>query len=132
MTGNPLPTVQWYKNETNIDDSPDYAITYNNGEAVLKFHELVSEDSAVYTCKATNRLGQISTSARLDVEVSIPEEKSQEVIVPTVLENGVSNVTPEPMLESKIEKTSAFHHNEIIQEQIIRESKLVTVSFFLC
>lgn len=68
VEGNPLPTVQWFKNDVNIDNSPDYVITYNNGEAVLKFEEVFLEDKATYTCKATNRLGQASTSAFLDVE----------------------------------------------------------------
>lgn len=65
VTGNPLPIVQWFKNETNIDDSPDYVITYNNGEAVLKFLEILPDDCAIYTCKATNKLGKASTSANL-------------------------------------------------------------------
>lgn len=68
VEGNPLPTVQWYKNDVNIDNSPDYVITFNNGEAVLKFEEVFLEDKARYTCKATNRLGQSSTTASLDVE----------------------------------------------------------------
>ncbi|KAL0100113.1 hypothetical protein PUN28_019517 [Cardiocondyla obscurior] len=68
VKGNPLPTVQWYKNDVNIDNSPDYAITFNNGEAVLKFDELFLEDKARYTCKATNQWGQSSTTAFLDVK----------------------------------------------------------------
>ncbi|KAG7188139.1 hypothetical protein KM043_013360 [Ampulex compressa] len=68
VEGNPLPTVQWYKNDMNIDNSPDYVITYNNGEAVLKFEEILLENKAIYKCKATNRLGEASTSASLDVE----------------------------------------------------------------
>ncbi|CAD1476295.1 unnamed protein product, partial [Heterotrigona itama] len=68
VEGNPLPTVQWFKNDVNIDNSPDYVITYNNGEAVLKFEEVFLDDKATYTCKAANRLGQASTSAFLDVE----------------------------------------------------------------
>lgn len=68
VEGNPLPTVQWFKNESNIDNSPDYIITYNNGEAVLKFEEVFVEDQATYTCKATNQVGQASTSASLSVK----------------------------------------------------------------
>lgn len=68
VEGNPLPTVQWFKNDVNIDNSPDYVITYNNGEAVLKFEEVFPEDKAIYMCKAINRLGQASTSAFLNVQ----------------------------------------------------------------
>lgn len=68
VKGNPLPTVQWYKNDINIDNSPDYVITFNNGEAVLKFEEVFLEDRASYACKATNQWGQSSTTALLDVK----------------------------------------------------------------
>ena len=68
VKGNPLPTVQWYKNDINIDNSPDYIITFNNGEAVLKFDEIFLEDKASYTCKAANQWGQSSTTAYLDVK----------------------------------------------------------------
>lgn len=84
VEGNPLPTVQWYKNDTNIDNSPDYVITFNNGEAVLKFDEIFLEDKALYTCKATNRWGQSSTAASLDVErkiitLSIKKERVRKI-----------------------------------------------------
>lgn len=68
VKGNPLPTVQWYKNDINIDNSADYTTTYNNGDAVLTIEEVSLEDQAAYTCKATNRLGQVSKSAVLSVE----------------------------------------------------------------
>ena len=67
VEGNPLPTVLWFKNDFNIDNSPDYVITYNNGEAILKFEEVFLDDQAIYWCKATNRLGQASTSCSLTV-----------------------------------------------------------------
>lgn len=71
VQGNPLPTVQWFKNETNIDNSPDYVTTYNNGEAILKFEEIYLDDQAEYTCKAANKIGQAATSTVLIVEGNI-------------------------------------------------------------
>ncbi|XP_019884311.1 titin isoform X6 [Camponotus floridanus] len=82
VEGNPLPTVQWYKNDTNIDNSPDYVITFNNGEAVLKFDEIFLEDKALYTCKATNRWGQSSTTASLDVEPAQISTKKPYFVTP--------------------------------------------------
>lgn len=67
VDGNPLPTVLWFKNKINIDNSPDYIITYNNGEGILKFDQVLMEDQATYSCEATNRLGQASTSCFLTV-----------------------------------------------------------------
>lgn len=67
VEGNPLPTVQWFKNSECIDNSPDYVITYNNGEAVLKFEKITLEDKAEYTCKANNELGPTQSTASLSV-----------------------------------------------------------------
>ncbi|XP_034951171.1 uncharacterized protein [Chelonus insularis] len=114
VTGNPLPTVQWFKDDINIDDSPDYVITYNNGEAVLKFLEILSDDKTVYTCTATNKLGQASTSANLEVQ----EGKEVEVIQT----NGISSLSPEPDEDSKeilSSKVSFIKEHRIIEESHI-------------
>lgn len=68
VSGVPLPTVQWFKNDKCIDDSPDYVISYNNGEATLRFDEVFLEDDAVYTCSASNPAGIEHCSASLIVE----------------------------------------------------------------
>ncbi|XP_012286354.1 titin [Orussus abietinus] len=90
VKGYPLPTAQWFKNEINVDNSPDYSITYNNGEAILEFDNLTLEDEGSYTCKATNALGWISTSAPLTVEPLKRAEKPHFVrpLSGTVVEVG--------------------------------------------
>ncbi|RZC41074.1 I-set and/or Spectrin domain containing protein, partial [Asbolus verrucosus] len=74
VEGNPLPTVQWFKNYDCIDNSPDYVITYNNGEAILKFERVYLEDKAEYTCKASNQLGVAQSTANLAVTPLEPTE----------------------------------------------------------
>ncbi|XP_011496101.1 PREDICTED: palladin-like [Ceratosolen solmsi marchali] len=68
VQGNPLPTVQWFKDNINVDNSPDYITTYNNGEAILKIEKICLDDKGMYSCKAANRIGQASTAATLSVE----------------------------------------------------------------
>lgn len=68
VTGNPLPTVQWFKNDLCIDHLKDFLISFNNGEALLRFEEVFLEDQAVFTCKATNPYGTEQCSAALSVE----------------------------------------------------------------
>lgn len=68
VSGNPLPTVQWFKNDACIDNAPEYNITYNNGEARLRFEEVFRHDQSVYTCKASNNLGSLQCSASLNIE----------------------------------------------------------------
>ncbi|XP_076758852.1 uncharacterized protein LOC143428086 isoform X1 [Xylocopa sonorina] len=98
VEGNPLPTVQWFKNDINIDNSPDYIITYNNGKAVLKFEEVFLEDRATYTCKAANRLGQASTSASLNVE----QFTSEKPFFVTPLSNAMGRAGQRVKLECEV------------------------------
>ena len=67
VTGIPTPTVSWFKDDENIDNSPDYVITKINGACGLKIRKAVGEYSARYTCKATNAGGEAASSARLNV-----------------------------------------------------------------
>ena len=68
VKGNPLPTVEWFKNDVNIDTSSEFIITFNNGLCILKFDEVMLEDAGVYTCKAINKAGEAETKCELLVE----------------------------------------------------------------
>jgi titin len=68
VEGNPLPNVQWFKNDVCVDNSSDYNITFNNGEATFGLEEVFLEDQATYTCKATNVAGAEECAANLKVE----------------------------------------------------------------
>ncbi|XP_044767054.1 muscle M-line assembly protein unc-89 isoform X5 [Coccinella septempunctata] len=72
VEGNPLPNVQWHKNQECIDYAPGYNITYNNGDAVLKIENVELKDKAEYTCKASNQLGSAQSTANLIVTPMIP------------------------------------------------------------
>lgn len=76
VEGNPLPTVQWFKNGNCIDDLPQYEITYNNGEAILQLNQLQTSDQGVYVCKAKNIIGVDQCSATLailsDTKIVLP------------------------------------------------------------
>lgn len=68
VQGNPLPTVQWFKNDLNIDNSSDFTATYNNGEAILKFEVVQPGDQGTYSCQAANKIGIAVTTAPLTIE----------------------------------------------------------------
>lgn len=68
VEGNPLPTVQWYKNDQCIDNSSQYEITYNNGEAILRLDNVSADDQAVYTCTAKNMLDVAQSAAVVNVD----------------------------------------------------------------
>ena len=67
VMGIPSPTISWYKDEINIDNSPEYVITKINGTCCLKIRKITHEHSARYTCRAINPGGEAASSARLSV-----------------------------------------------------------------
>lgn len=68
VAGNPLPTVQWFRNDNCVDNHPSYNITFNNGLASLQIHEVKVEDQGIFTVKASNQAGHNECSAILSVE----------------------------------------------------------------
>ncbi|XP_017842325.1 uncharacterized protein LOC108599780 isoform X2 [Drosophila busckii] len=99
VSGVPLPTVQWFKNDKCIDDSPDYVISYNNGEATLRFDEVFLEDDAVYTCSASNAAGIEHCSASLIVE---PLEPTELPCFKMPLQNAMARVGQKIKLEALV------------------------------
>lgn len=68
VDGNPLPTVQWYRNDMCVDNDINYNITYNNGNALLRIPTVRVEDQGIFTVKAINQMGYNECSAILSVE----------------------------------------------------------------
>lgn len=77
VDGNPLPTVQWYRNDMCVDNDINYNITYNNGNALLRIPNIRVQDQGIFTVKAINQMGYNECSAILSVEgkfsFSLPE-----------------------------------------------------------
>lgn len=67
VVGIPSPTVSWFKDEINVDNSPEYVITKINGSCCLKVRQAMSTHSARYTCRAINPGGEAASSARISV-----------------------------------------------------------------
>jgi hypothetical protein len=68
VEGNPLPTVQWFRNDKCVDNDSNYSITYNNGNAILRIPSVRVDDQGVFTVKASNQVGQNDCSAIFSVE----------------------------------------------------------------
>lgn len=67
VVGIPSPTVSWFKDEINVDNSPEYVITKINGSCCLKVRQAMTAHSARYTCRAVNPGGEAASSARISV-----------------------------------------------------------------
>uniref|UniRef100_A0A673GDH7 Ig-like domain-containing protein n=1 Tax=Sinocyclocheilus rhinocerous TaxID=307959 RepID=A0A673GDH7_9TELE len=73
VKGIPSPKVDWYREGTLIEDSPDFRILqksmYNFKEiCTLVIAEVFPEDSGTFTCIANNKYGTVSSTAVLRVK----------------------------------------------------------------
>nr|XP_046469209.1 titin homolog isoform X3 [Neodiprion pinetum] len=59
--------VRWYRDSTEIDSSeePRYKIYYNGTKCCLNIANITAADSGRYVCEATNKVGRVSTFARV-------------------------------------------------------------------
>uniref|UniRef100_A0A182XWB4 Uncharacterized protein n=1 Tax=Anopheles stephensi TaxID=30069 RepID=A0A182XWB4_ANOST len=63
VTGNPMPTVTWYKNGREL--SSNYIVHYNY--PMLQINTLDPEDEGLYQCMARNAAGEVSASSYLTI-----------------------------------------------------------------
>uniref|UniRef100_A0A182SP37 Uncharacterized protein n=1 Tax=Anopheles maculatus TaxID=74869 RepID=A0A182SP37_9DIPT len=63
VTGNPMPTVVWYKNGREL--TSNYIVTYNY--PMLQINTLDPEDEGLYQCMARNAAGEVSVSSYLTI-----------------------------------------------------------------
>ena len=64
VKGNPTPQVTWLKHNSSL--FADKRIVQSRGGLIIK--DVMSQDSGLYTCKARNLLGVITSSAALTVQ----------------------------------------------------------------
>ncbi|XP_048799711.1 myopalladin isoform X3 [Lagopus muta] len=129
VKGAPSPKVEWYREGTLIEDSPDFRILQKKPRSMaepeeictLVIAEVFSEDSGSFTCTASNKYGTVSSIAQLTVKA--PEDSNNAAALHTMssinsiaVENQspphnpsqrVVNENPKPKLEGVL-----VNHNE--------------------
>ncbi|XP_052656199.1 myopalladin [Harpia harpyja] len=129
VKGAPSPRVEWYREGTLIEDSPDFRILQKKPRSMaepeeictLVIAEVFSEDSGSFTCTASNKYGTVSSIAHLTVKAS--EDTSNAATLhpmssinliaaehqppPCTPSSRVVNQTPKPKLEGVL-----VNHNE--------------------
>ncbi|XP_056617442.1 myopalladin isoform X3 [Triplophysa dalaica] len=76
VKGVPSPKVDWYREGTLIDDSPDFRILQKKPRSMAESEEMCTlviaevfpEDSGTFTCTASNKYGTVSSIAGLRVK----------------------------------------------------------------
>ena len=81
--GSPQPEIFWFKDGQHIDEN----VHYQRGKSTVEFSVLGTADSGVYTCRASNLVGESTTNFTLEVK---PPVGSHQAIV---TEAGPSNTT---------------------------------------
>ncbi|GIY10873.1 hypothetical protein CEXT_514601 [Caerostris extrusa] len=70
VDGEPVPQVQWFKDGILVENNPDYQTCVEKGVCKLTIEETFSEDTAKFTCRATNPAGIAETQSHLVVKES--------------------------------------------------------------
>ncbi|XP_016393914.1 myopalladin-like [Sinocyclocheilus rhinocerous] len=98
VKGIPSPKVDWYREGTLIEDSPDFRILQKKPRSMAESEEICTlviaevfpEDSGTFTCTASNKYGTISSTAALRVKG-----------------HNNSNTNPKTTVESSLQKVPA-------------------------
>uniref|UniRef100_A0A671LSL6 Myopalladin-like n=1 Tax=Sinocyclocheilus anshuiensis TaxID=1608454 RepID=A0A671LSL6_9TELE len=80
VKGIPSPKVDWYREGTLIEDSPDFRILQKKPRSMAESEEICTlviaevfpEDSGTFTCIASNKYGTVSSTAVLRVKEPLP------------------------------------------------------------
>ncbi|NWW90805.1 MYPN protein, partial [Rhynochetos jubatus] len=124
VKGAPSPKVEWYREGTLIEDSPDFRILQKSmflEICTLVIAEVFSEDSGSFTCTASNKYGTVSSIAHLTVKAyedssnpatlhttsSISLIAAEHQSPPRTPSHHAVNQTPKPKLEGVL-----VNHNE--------------------
>ena len=65
--GHPSPIVKWYHDDSEIQNSTDFDISYTDDGTSLTIAEVFPEDSGKYKCVLTNADGAEVSEAKLNV-----------------------------------------------------------------
>ncbi|XP_041053921.1 myosin-binding protein C, cardiac-type isoform X2 [Carcharodon carcharias] len=69
LRGSPKPKVMWYKNQADLSGDPRYRMFSNQGVLSLEIRKPSPVDAGIYSCQATNPLGEAKSECRLEVRV---------------------------------------------------------------
>ncbi|XP_028632683.1 myopalladin [Grammomys surdaster] len=130
VKGAPSPKVEWYREGTLIEDSPDFRILQKKPRSMaepeeictLVIAEVFSEDSGCFTCTASNKYGTVSSIAQLnvrgneDISDNGALHSANSTTNPAVTEQQPSPPNPQPPSEEQPPKPKLegvlVNHNE--------------------
>lgn len=68
ISGEPVPTIAWFRDSKEITESKKYQFDYTDLVASIKIKEVTEKDATSITCEASNDLGSVKTTGQLEVQ----------------------------------------------------------------
>ncbi|XP_043111630.1 myopalladin isoform X2 [Puntigrus tetrazona] len=153
VKGTPSPKVDWYREGTLIEDSPDFRILQKKPRSMaeseeictLVIEEVFPEDSGTFTCIASNKYGTVSSTAALRVKghnnnstnpkttSTLTVESSLQKVLETKLMSTTLNRKPDvPLVNTKLHSSmicldplsSGFRHSDFQDSGSLRSDSL--------
>ncbi|KAK1875087.1 Titin [Dissostichus eleginoides] len=119
-SGDPMPDVRWFKGAFQIQPSRNCIVKANpDGSGFINIKSVKQEDSGLYTCKASNQLGEASCSAELVVfkeTVSVSRKQEQ---VTKVQKKGYKVSMTEQATESRLYQVSLPGQDRSRSDQMV-------------
>uniref|UniRef100_A0A914WN01 Ig-like domain-containing protein n=1 Tax=Plectus sambesii TaxID=2011161 RepID=A0A914WN01_9BILA len=119
VKGRPMPAVQWKHNETVVEENDNISMIYEDGICILQITKASASSEGIYTCTATNEIGQAITSCNLHIteekEVTQEEQSTQ---VDVVLEKQPN--------EDRLDATILSVEAESTQQLVLPEGSEMT------
>ncbi|XP_010791742.1 myopalladin isoform X2 [Notothenia coriiceps] len=127
VKGVPSPRVDWYRDGTFIEDSPEHRILQKKDICTLVIAEVFPEDSGMFTCTASNNYGTVSSAAALRVTGNASNSNHVRPSSNSMLEpNQSQEPSPAPPvnLQAKVTMTTSVkpHSSTIRLDPLISSS----------
>lgn len=100
IKGKPEPTIEWFKDDKPLKTDRRVKVDYDGETSTLIIKGTVLDDEALYKCVATNKFGEVSTSAELLVE-----EKGTKPEIEEEMKDVVCGLEKKAKFEVKIQGT---------------------------
>ncbi|CAG9532189.1 unnamed protein product, partial [Cercopithifilaria johnstoni] len=113
VSGSPLPSVQWKRNDVVIENNEHYSIIFDDGICILRILNVTEEDNAIFSCTMMNLFGSAKTESKIIVEevhladtTSLKEEESS--ITRSIMEDRTIGVISPDSMSSQDSFTTQF------------------------
>ncbi|CAG7830386.1 unnamed protein product, partial [Allacma fusca] len=75
VTGFPMPQILWFRNNISIPR------TVEANETILIFPEVLYSHSGIYTCRATNFVGTVTSEFKVTTKIDLLESANQDIMI---------------------------------------------------